>query len=101
MDPICPTSQLPHLAICVPVIRDKWIVGKLATARWARYALEIAGATQSALHVFSVSIASQFAHLTCRVPIVSNIQWIVYEIACANFCASLGTACFSRCQHRR
>jgi len=63
MDSICPASQLTHFTLGVPIVRNRRLVLEAATTGRARDADEISSAAEATLHMLSVAITTEIAHL--------------------------------------
>merc|ERR1740121_119950 len=83
MHPIRPATKLAKLARSVPVIGHEGFCGESATTRWAWHADEVATAAEATLHVLAIAIATELAQLTGRVPIKTNVDRFVVELAAA------------------
>lgn len=80
MDPVCPTTKLTDLALRVPVVGDERVVWELATARWARNAHEVPTTAQTALHMLSITVTTEVAHLASRIPEMAGTGRLVVEL---------------------
>jgi len=63
MDSICPTSQLTHFTLGVPIVRNIRLVLEAATTGRAWDADDISSAAEATLHMLSVAITTEIAHL--------------------------------------
>lgn len=85
VNPVGPTSQFAHLAFVVPIVRRVRLIGKMATTRRALHIDEIARATETALCIHAISLATELPILAKGVPEVTHPDRIVLECAlCAN-----------------
>lgn len=89
MHSVSPTSKLSDFALGVPIIGDVGLVLETATAGRARDVDEIASATEAALDVLPIGIATEVTHLARRIPERAHIDRVAVKIAMAQ---CLGTA---------